>query len=204
MEDGELETVVAVIGVLKSPRFPRHLAHFIYKIEQIKSLANAPSPQAVLSFSEVSFREEFTGIRQCEFFRDMAELCDQGIVIRDLFQTLKDSGFRVANDPFRDLFIVDGQGRITTIFHVKTDTLPSSLHGGVTQLLLQSLNLPRRTRLVLVVPSLPEADVWDRLKKMNVELLVYNWQEEKAFFPELANILPTEPFPMDSGNSDNG
>jgi hypothetical protein len=202
MEDGELETVVAVIGVLKSPRFPRQLSHFIHKIEQIKALAGAPSPQAVLSFSEVSFREEFTGIRQCEFFRDMAELCDQGIVIRDLFQTLKAGGFRVANDPFRDLFIVDGQGRITTIFHIKTDSLPSSLHGGVTQLLLQSLNLTHRTRLLLVVPSIPEADVWERLKKMNVELLVYSWQEEKALFPDLAKILPADPFLMDAGNSD--
>jgi hypothetical protein len=197
MEDGELETVVAVIGVLKSPRFPRQLAHFIHKIEQIKSLAGAPSPQAVLSFSEVSFREEFTGTRQCEFYRDMAGLCDQGIIIRDLFQTLQARGFRVANDPFRDLFLLDRKGRITTLFHVKTDTLPASLHGGVTQLLLQSLNLTHRTRLLLVVPSVPEADVWDRLKKMNVELLVYVWQEEKASFPELGNVLPSEPLSPD-------
>ena len=204
MEDGELETVVAVIGVLKSTRFPRQLAHFIHKIEQIKSLAGAPSPQAVLSFAEVSFREEFTGTRQCEFYRDIAELCDQGIVIRDLFQSLKDSGFRVANDPFRDLFIVDQKGRITTIFHIKTDILPPSIHGGVTQLLLQSLNLTHRTRLVLVVPSLPAVDVRDRLRKMNVELLVYTWQEEKAFFPDLANILPADPFLMDLDHSDNG
>jgi hypothetical protein len=202
MEDGEQESVVAVIGVLKSPRFSRHLGHFIHKIDQIKSLAGAPSPQAVLSFSEVSFREEFTGTRQCEFYRDMAGLCDQGIIVRDLFQTLQARGFRVANDPFRDLFLLDAKGRITTLFHVKTDTLPASLHGGVTQLLLQSLNLNHRSRLILVVPAVPETEVWDRLRKMNVELLIYTWQEENASFPELENILPADSFLMDTGKSD--
>jgi len=203
MEDGEMETVVAVIGVLKSLRFPRQLAHFIHKIERIKSLAGTPSLQTVLSFAEVAFREEFTGARPCDFYRDMTGLCDQGIVIGDLFRALKDSGFRVANDAFRDLFVVDGQGRIAAIFHVKTDILPVSLHDGVTQLLLQSLNLPRRTRLILVVPFLPRADFLARTGKLNVEPLVYTWQGEKALFPDLANIFPANPLLTDKGSSDN-
>jgi len=203
MEDGEMETVVAVIGALKSTRFPRQLAHFIHKIDQIKSLAGTPSPQTVLSFSEVSFREEFSGARPCDFYRDMAGLCDQGIVIRDLFQALKNRGFRVANDAFRDLFTVDGQGRIAAIFHIKTDILPASLHDGVTQLLLQSLNLPRRTRLILVIPILPGADVLARAGKFNVEPLVYRWEEEKALFPDLDSLFPVNPLLMDEGRSNN-
>lgn len=192
MDDGDQETVVAVIGLLKSSRFPRQLAHFVHKVEHIKAEANAASPQATLSFAEVSFRDEWSGNRQSDFFRDMAGLCDQGIIIRDLHQTLKAAGFRVGNDPFRDLFVVDGQDRIRAIFHVKTDTLPASLQEGVTQLLLQSLNIPHPTRLLLVVPAPPEVEVWNRLSKMNVDLLLYHWQEEKVIFPDLTNRLPLE------------
>jgi len=192
MDDGDQETVVAVIGLLKSERFPRQLAHFVHKIGHIKAGANAASPQTTLSFAEVSFREEWTGNRQGDFFRDMAGLCDQGIVIRDLYHTLKTAGFRVGNDPFRDLFVVDNQDRIHAIFHVKTDILPISLQEGVTQLLLQSLNIPHRTRLFLAVPAPPEDDVWSRLSKMNVDLLVYRWQKEKAIFPDLISRLLQE------------
>ncbi|MBN1546262.1 MAG: hypothetical protein JW902_06350, partial [Syntrophaceae bacterium] len=185
MDDGDQESVVAVIGLLKSNRFPRQLGHFVHKVEQIKSRASAPSPQATLSFSEVFFRESLTGTRLTESFRDMAPLCDQGIVIRDLYQTLKAAGFRVGNDLFRDLFVVDGQDRIRMLFHIRTDTMPASLHEGVTRLLLQSLNLSPRTRLFLVVPEFPEPEVWSRLSKKNVELLVYEWQDVRAFFPDL-------------------
>lgn len=192
MDDGDQETVVAVIGLLKSDRFPRQLAHFVHKIEHIKSEANFASPQAMLSFAEVSFREERTGNRQGDFFQDMAGLCDQGIIIRDLYHSLKTAGFRVGNDPFRELFVVDSQDRICAVFHVKTDTLPASLHEGVTQLLLQSLNIPHRTRLFLVVPAPPEAELWNRLSKTNVDLLIYTWQEGKAIFPDLVNRLRLE------------
>ncbi len=198
MEDGEMETVVAVIGVLKSMRFPRQLAHFIHKIEQVKSLVGTSSLQTVLSFAEISFREELTGARPCDFYRDMANLCDQSIVIRDLFQTLKSGGFRVANDAFRDLFVIDDQGRIATVFHIKTDILPASLHDGVTQLLLQSLNLPRRTRLILVIPALPAADLLARLEKRHIETLTYAWHGEKACFPDLADIFPETPLLMNA------
>lgn len=203
LDDGDQETVVAVIGLLKSDRFPRQLAHFVHKVEHIKAEANAASPQATLSFAEICFREEWSGNRQSDFSRDMAGLCDQGIIIRDLHQTLKAAGFRVGNDPFRDLFIVDGQDRIRAIFHVKTDTLPASLQEGVTQLLLQSLNLPHRTRLILVVPAPPEADVWSRLSKMNVEPMVYTWQDEKAFFPDLTNRWPLETPPAETAPEEN-
>jgi len=199
MEDGEMETVVAVIGVLKSERLSRQLSNFIHKVGQLKSMAGTPSPQTMLSFDEISFREEFSGARPCDFYRDMAGLCDQGIVIRDLFQALENGGFRAANDAFRDLFIVDGEGRIAAIFHVKTDILPASLHDGVTQLLLQSLNLPRRTRLILVIPSLPGADVLARARKLNVEPLVYRWEGQKALFPDLANIFTADPLLMNAG-----
>ena len=122
-------------------------------------------------------------------------MCDQGIVIRDLYYTLKTAGFRVGNDPFRDLFVVDNQDRIRAIFHVKTDTLPISLQEGVTQLLLQSLNIPHQTRLFLAVPAPPEAEVWGRLSKMNVDPLIYTWREEKAIFPDLVSRLHRETIP---------
>ncbi len=189
MDDGDQETVVAVIGLLKSDRFPQQLAHFVHKIEHIKSEANTASPQTLLSFAEVAFREELTGHRQGDFFRDMAGLCDQSIVIRDLYHSLKTAGFRAGNDPFRELFVVDNQDRIRAIFHIKTDTLPASLQEGVTQLLLQSLNIPHRTLLFLVVPVPPEVELWNRLSKMNVELLIYNWRDGKAIFPDLLNRL---------------
>ncbi len=203
MDDGDQETVVAVIGLLKSERFPRQLAHFVHKIGHIKAEANTASPQTMLSFAEVSFREEWTGNRQGDFFRDMAGLCDQGIVIRDLYHTLKTAGFRVGNDPFRDLFLVDNQDRIRAIFHVKTDTLPISLQEGVTQLLLQSLNIPHRTRLFLALPAPPEAELWRRLSKMNVDPLIYTWRGEKAIFPDLVSQLHRETIPTKTEHKEN-
>ncbi|NLN59362.1 MAG: hypothetical protein GX147_01385 [Deltaproteobacteria bacterium] len=191
MDDGGQETVVAVIGLLKSDRFPRHLAHFVYKVERIKNETNAPSSQTTLLFPDVSFREEWTGRRQADFFRDMAGMCDQGVIVKDLCRELKTGGFRVGNDPFRDLFLVDDQGRIRVIFHVLTDVSPSSLQEGVTQLLLQSLNISRKTLLGLAVPRLPEADAWNRFSKLNVDLFPYTWENDRASFPDLLNRLPS-------------
>jgi len=115
----------------------------------------------------------------------MAGLCDQALVVRDLYQALKAKGYRVANDPFRDLFILDGTGRIMSLFHIQTDMRPAALQSGVAQLLLQSLNLPHRTRLFLVIPACPEPGFRQRLQKTTVEILVYQWQGEEASFPEL-------------------
>ncbi len=129
-DDGE-ETMVAVIGVLHSPRFSRQIAQFVHKIARIKEAAATPSPQAELSFEELCVREDLIGERYGEPKSETGAECDHGLIVRDLAEVLKKRGLRTGNDGQRDLLIMDREDRIRAVFQVLTEmTLPGIFTPG--------------------------------------------------------------------------
>ncbi|MEI7673480.1 MAG: hypothetical protein WCK00_15340, partial [Deltaproteobacteria bacterium] len=56
---------------------------------------------------------------------------------------------------------------------------------------LNGLSLPGNPLLFLAIPHTPEAALREKLKRLNIDLLIYNWQGDRALFPELAPLLPT-------------
>ena len=190
MEDGDEKTPVAVIGVLESPRFARQVAQFVRKIARIKETAIARSPQTELTFDELAVHEEWIGERYPAQERDTGTGCDRGLVIRDLADALKARGFRTGNDGGRDLIVLDPAGRIRAVFQVLDEMAPTALHAGAMQLLLNGLEIPEASRLVLLAPAAPEPNLREKLKRLRIDLLGYEFREDRAVFPELDPLLP--------------
>jgi hypothetical protein len=190
MDDDGKETPVAIIAVLQSPRFARHIAAFVHKIDQIKDGASAVSTQAELPFGEMCIHEELIGARYRDQERETGAECDHGLIVHDLADRLREAGFRVGNDGSRDLAAVDNDGRIRAVFQIRTETTLVDIHAGATQLLLNSLSLPDNPLLALVLPRPPESLLIEKLKNLSINILIYHWEDETASFPEIAAFLP--------------
>ncbi len=189
MDDGGEETPVAIIGVLRSPRFARQIAQFVRKIERIKERAATRSVQAEFSFDELALREELMGDPFPDRKRDVGSDCDLGLIVRDLSDALKAQGLRTGNDGCRDLLAISRTGRIRAVFQVLSDMSLTCLHAAVTRLLLNGLTLPGNPILLLALPRAPEEDLRDKLRRLNINLLIYGWEEDRTVFPDLASCI---------------
>jgi len=190
MDDGGEETPVAIIGILQSPRFARQIAEFVQKIARIKETATARSAQTELIFGEFRLHEELIGARYRDQERETGAECDHGLIVRDLAEIMKQTGLRVGNDGNRDLVVMTRAGRMRAVFQIRTETTLVDIHAGATQLLLSGLSLPDNPLLILTLPRPPEAALLDKLKRLNIDILIYAWRKERAFFPGLAALLP--------------
>lgn len=190
MDDGGEETPVAIIGVLHSPRFARQIAQFVRKIARIKETAAARSAQAEFTFDELSVREDLIGDLCPDQERETGSDCDRGLIVRDLSETLKGHGLRTGNDGSRDLLVMNREGRIRAVFQVRTEMSLAGIHAGATQLLLNGLSLPGDPLLLLALPRTPEDALREKLKRLNINLLLYAWEGDRAVFPGLTDVLP--------------
>lgn len=188
-DDGE-ETTVAVIGVLQSPRFARQIALFVRKIVRIKEAAATRSSQSELNLDELSLREDLIGDRYCEPEGETGAECDRGLIVGDLAGVLKKRGLRTGNDGHRDLLVMDRQGRILALFQVLTETTLPGIHAGAAQLLLSGLSMPTVPILILALPKAPENALREKLKRLNIDLLIYRWDGDRAVFPDLDALAP--------------
>jgi hypothetical protein len=188
-DDGE-QTAVAVIGVLHSPRVARQTAQFVHKIAWIKEAAAKVSAQAELVFDEHQVREDLIGERYSEPKGETGAECDHGLIVRDLAEVLKKQGFRTGNDGQRELLVMDRLDRLRAVFQILPKMTLPDLHAGAMQLLLNGLNLSDHPLLILVLPEAPENDLREKLKQLSIDLLIYNWKEDRALFPGLDDLLP--------------
>lgn len=190
MEDALSYTKVAVVGALDSPRFARQIAQFVRKVEKIKEAIASPSHQLEISFDNHDFREEIAGFGYEQHEpEDLVAACDRELVISDLNESLKSFGFKAANDNTKDLFLVNNAGKITDIFQISPDSLPSSLYAGVARVLLNSVDVPGSPRKFLVAPTGFDFSFKNKLKKLGLTVLEYEWQEDRAVFPRLYEAI---------------
>ena len=73
---------------------------------------------------------------------------------------------------------------------IRTEMSPAGIHAGAAQLLLNGLSLPGDPLLLLALPRAPEDALREKLKRLNIDLLIYGWQGDRAVFPDLAAYLP--------------
>jgi hypothetical protein len=189
MEDGLAETPVALVGMLHSPRFVRQVTQFVRKVNQMKDETAHRSPQVEIAFDEPRFREELSGAGydRLEWNPDLN--CDHGLIVSDLYEVLKEKGFKVGNDITRDLFIVSPKRQITTVFQVMTEPSTAVVHAGISKLLLSGIDLPEKPRLVLTIPRGMDQTLSAKLKKLGIDILEYEWQQDKTVFPDLHDII---------------
>jgi len=189
MDDGGEETPVAIIGVLHSPRFVRQIAQFVRKIALIKETAAARSTQSEFTFDELSVREDLIGDLCPDQERETGSDCDRGLIVRDLAEALRGQRLRTGNDGYSDLLVMNREGRIRAVFQVRTEMSLAGIHAEAAQLLLNGLNLPGDPLLLLALPRAPEEALREKLKRLNIDLLIYGWEGDRAVFPDLATHL---------------
>jgi hypothetical protein len=189
MEDGDTKSDVALIGALYSPRFVRQVVQFIRQVNIIKGAAAHQSLQTEIAFNDARFREELVGFPYGHYNRGKEDICNRGLVIVDLADSLSDCGFKPVNDSVHDLFAMDKEGHVTVLFQVITDTSIAVLHEGIASLMLGGFDFSGSPRLVLVLPQPVEGSLKRKLRDMKIEILVYNWQNDRALFPGFQDVI---------------
>jgi hypothetical protein len=188
MEDGDLLSQVAVIGALNSPRFALQAAQFVKKIEILKSTA-APSTQTEMNFSEISFREDLVGSAPSLVEDEISFACDHDLVVGSLAALLQRQKIKIGNDTESELFTVDpSENRISHIFEVLTDTKEKNVLAAAAKLLLQTSAAALNPLPVLVLPEDKMSHYEQELKRINVSVIGFHWQEEKVVFSGLEKI----------------
>jgi len=188
MEDGNSVSLVAVIGNLASGRFALQAAQFVKKIEMMK-LSAAESAQTEMDFSEITFREDLIGSETLLPEDDIVYACDHDLVVSDLAAQLQRRKIKIGNDTENELFAVDtSENRISHIFEIVTDAKEKSVLAATAKLLLQTSAAAVNPIPVLIMPEDKVNSYAKELQRINISILGFRWQEEKAIFSGLEKI----------------
>ena len=188
MEDGDFISEVAVIGNLASCRFAPQAAQFVKKIEIMK-LSAAESAQTEMDFAEISFREDLIGSETPLPEDEIVFACDHDLVVSELAAHLESQKIKIGNDAESELFAVDtSENRISHIFEIVTDTKEKSVMAATGKLLLQTSAAAVNPHPVLVLLEDNIRHYEQELKRINISVIGFHWQEEKAVFSGLEKI----------------
>lgn len=188
MEDGDSIGQVAVIGDLKSNRFALQAAQFVKKIEIMKLSAGA-STQTEMDFSEITFREDLIGSATPLPEDEIVSACDHDLVVSELATLLQRRKIKIGNDTESELFAVDtSENRISHIFEVLTDTKEKSVLAAAAKLLLQTSAAALNPLPVLILPEDKMSHYEQEMKRINIFIIGFRWQEEKIIFSGLEKI----------------
>ncbi len=188
MEDGESLSQVAVIGDLKSSRFALQAAQFVKKIEILKSSA-AASVQTEMDFSEITFREDLIGSTTPSAEDEVVSACDHDLVVSELAAQLRQQKIKIGNDTESELFTIDSaENRISHIFEVLTDTKEKNVLAAAAKLLLQTSAAALNHFPVLVLPEDNISHYEQELRRINISVIGFHWQEERVVFSGLGKI----------------
>jgi hypothetical protein len=188
MEDGDSISQVAVIGNLKSSRFALQVAQFVKKIEIMK-LSAAASTQTEMNFSEITFREDLIGSAIPSAEDEIVSACDHDLVVSELAALIQRQKIKIGNDTESELFAVDtSENRISHIFEIVTDTKEKNMLAAAAKLILQTSAAAVNPLPVIVLPEEKMIHYEQELKRINISVIGFRWQDEKVIFSGLEKI----------------
>jgi hypothetical protein len=188
MEDGDGLAQVAVVGVLNSARFAMQVAHFVKKVELLKSAA-FQSPQTEFIFSETTFREDLVGYLPFDDEQEISTECDRDLIISSLASLLKRWKLKVGNDNNHELFLADPfKNQISHIFEILTDNKEKSVLAAAGKLLLQSAEEEGKPIPILILPEENINSYAPMLQKINISVIGFRLDEDRIIFPDLGKI----------------
>jgi hypothetical protein len=175
VEEQGAGTRFCVVGVVDSPFFPEQLKNFIAEIGRVKALLSGTPG---FNIDQFRFNDEKGGkYKLGELKRDRTANRTHFLVVNHLADVLRKQGLLVGNDPNRDIYIHDNQ-RIKALFEIKSSLTTQNLYTAVGQLLVYSIPIRNKVKLVLVLPDKLEAEVAKKLKSLGIELLYFKWNDE--------------------------
>ena len=92
--------------------------------------------------------------------------------------------YQIAKNKNIDLFIHD-KGKIKMIFEVKRSSSSQHLFAGVGQLLIYSMPVKNKVDLILVLPDKLKQTIENRLEKLGIRVLYYDYNDGKPIFHKL-------------------
>lgn len=186
--DGDRETEFCLVGELYSKHFPLQVANFIKEIFRVKQLQNGNTAKDFSNLSNFNYIAEHTGKTVTERSDSIIIERTHGIVVNALAGELESRGLSVANDRNRDLFI-HNEGQISTLFEVKTSSSTQCLYSAVGQLLIYSIPIVNKVKLISVLPDKLSRDVSKKLQSIGIEILYYEWNGDTPLFLNLDRLL---------------
>lgn len=183
---GRQKPVQAVnLGQVNSPKLPNRIARLVREVKRIKN--NSPAASSVSD----KFTPEFSGQKSSySLSRIIEATADHGLVVDELRKAVEIIGHKPFNDQQRDLFVTGPNGRMTTLFEVKTDVSTTSIYQAVGQLMLNGFAQQPKVKKILVVPQKPTKETEQALKKLCINVLTYDWKQNKPVIPSLDGLLP--------------
>jgi len=190
LQDGQNECKVALVGALSSSHFIGQIHNFVQEVKRIKLIPTMGKSDASTNAVKEIFSPEFCGDSTVK--RNATEItrkCDHGFLVKNLEAFIKKQGLKTANDVKRDLYILDKNKTIVVLFEIKSDLSLDSIYSGIGQLLLNSINLSKKPKLVLVLPNTTSSSLKISLKKIGINYLSYRWEKDTPKFLNCSEIL---------------
>ncbi|RZK47998.1 MAG: hypothetical protein EOO99_11720 [Pedobacter sp.] len=185
VKDGETENPFFIIGSIYSEIFPQQVLNFVKEVNRIKNLVNSNNISPIGNYT---FAHEKFGENTLQNNKKITINRIHGIVVNKLATELKNRGHKVGNDSCRDLY-VHKNGEIIKLFEIKSNSSTQSLYSAVGQLLIYSIPIKKAVSLIIVVPDQLKKDVVQKLRRLGIEVLYYEWRENQPIFKELESFL---------------
>jgi len=191
------ESEVIVLGRIDGERFAVQIANFIREVQRFKATVAGGGESVVgteqpplSSPAEPQFNQEFSGQRRGYRARSEIEArCDHGLIVNALASALQAMGLEVANDQNRDLYVPACNGHMKTLFEAKTDVTTSTIYQAIGQLLYHSVTQISPPKLVMVLPATSDVATKRVLDRLQIRVLVFDWQNQQPVFRNLNNII---------------
>lgn len=190
----DLPDQITVIGRLGDPGLPYQIRNFVFEVERIKDILvnriSKKSEKTPLEIIQHSFNEEFVGTKQYKNKKEkISSTVNHGLVVNTLKDLIASKGFSVANDQQRDLYIYNRNALIKTVFEIKTSLRSQTIFTAIGQLFVNNIRLKPVPKLVYVIPEKPNTNLSKTLKELNIEVLIYFWENGIPKFKNLDNII---------------
>ena len=175
---------VVNLGQIDSPKLPSRIARLVREVKRIKNISTvSPIPG--------KFTPEFSGQKRGYSLAGTIDAtADHGFVVDELMKAVKAAGHEPFNDQQRDLFVAGANGRMATLFEIKTDVSTTNIYQAVGQLMLNGYSQQPEVEKVLVIPQKPSEKTEQALHKLDIKVLTYDWKENKPVIPSLDGLLP--------------
>lgn len=192
-----LPNEITIIGNLKDLKLSNQISNFVHEAFRIKQLllerSNTEEESSLndpLKKIEHTFNEEFVGTKEYIGRKGKrSATANHGLVVNTLKRICSSKGFLVANDQQRDLYFYNLQSQIETVFEVKTSLKSQSIFTAVGQLYVNNIKLSPLPKMFYVIPEKPNTNLLETLKKLNIAVLVYHWENKVPIFENLDKLL---------------
>lgn len=179
-----------ILGKIDGKSFVQSIANFVKDVDSFKLEATHHAPTTITSRNpNLTFTPEFEGRTKYSLASNIEARRTHGTVVNTLHNKLKALGQESYSTEKIDLFLADGNSNITHLFEVKVDQKTTNLYQAVGQVMLHGALEKGDPRRILVLPGNVSPETAQRMKKLGITILRYEWKNKRPIFKNLEAVL---------------